>query len=209
MSDAKPTVNVYKERIFPVIFMFLVTAVFISLVSGIYLGTRENVLRNEKLYLKRAVLYSAGLDIPEGAEQLDGLYARRIEEVRANGEDVSYYRVIGEGPQSGGFVLPAFGPGLWGEIAVVVGFEQDLNRLTGVDFIKQNETPGLGARISEDWFRLQFRGKTGPFSRVPEGTETDDPREFDAITGATITSTAVQNILNDTIDAAPGIVGRE
>jgi Na+-transporting NADH:ubiquinone oxidoreductase subunit C len=209
MSDSNPSVNVYKERIFPVIFMFLVTVVFISLVSGIYLGTREKVIRNERLYLKRAVLYSAGLDIPEGAQEIDELYTRRIEEVRTNGEDVSYYRVIGEGSQAGGFVLPAVGPGLWGEIAAVVGFEQDLSRLTGVDFTKQNETPGLGARISEEWFRLQFRGKTGPFSRVAEGTESDNPREFDAITGATITSTAVQNILNDTIDAAPGIVGRE
>ena len=41
---------------------------------------------------------------------------------------------------------------------------------------------------------------------MSEGTDTTDPQEFDAITGATITSTAVQNILNKTLEQAPEIV---
>jgi Na+-translocating ferredoxin:NAD+ oxidoreductase RnfG subunit len=44
---------------------------------------------------------------------------------------------------------------------------------------------------------------------VPEGTEDESATEFDAITGATLTSKAVQQILNNTIDEAPEIVGRE
>ena len=119
------------------------------------------------------------------------------------------YYAVKTGTTPAGYVFPASGPGLWGEIEAVIGFDAALNRLTGVDFTKQNETPGLGARIAEDWFRLQFRGKTGPFSRVPEGTLSDSDREFDAITGATGTSTAVEQILNDAIEAAPGILGRE
>lgn len=206
MSDSQPTVNIYKERIFPILFMLIVTAVFIALVSGIYLATRDNVLRNEQLYLKRAVLFSAGVDIPEGAAETDETYESLVEEMTDENGDLAYYKVSGA---TDGYVLPAFGPGLWGEIEAVVGFSADLTTITGIDFIKQNETPGLGARITEDWFRLQFKGKTGPFTRVPEGTETTDPTEFDAITGATITSTAIQNILNETIDAVPGIVGRE
>jgi Na+-transporting NADH:ubiquinone oxidoreductase subunit C len=211
MSDSVPSVNIYKEKIFPIIFMFLITAVFIAMVSGIYLATRDIVIRNERLYLKEAVLYSAGIPVPDSSQQIDELYSERIQEIKDADGNVSYYRVLsaGGGSSTVGYVLPASGPGLWGEIDAVVGFNGGLSSLTGVDFTRQNETPGLGARISEEWFKQQFRGKTGPFTRVPEGTRTTDPREFDAITGATITSTAVQNILNKTIEAVPSVVGRE
>ena len=202
MSDQEVKVDIFKERIFPVLFMLIVTVVFIALVSGIYLATRDNVLRNERLYLMRAVLYAADIQVPEDAAAIESRYNDLVQEVLDSDDNLLYYELEGAG-----YVFPAFGPGLWGEIEAVVGFDRELRRITGVDFIKQNETPGLGARISEDWFRDQFRGKTGPFSRVPEGTETRSPTEFDAITGATITSTAIQNILNDTIKEAPDILG--
>jgi len=54
MSDAAPRVDVFKERIFPVLFMLAITVVFIAIVSGIYLATRDIVNRNEQLYVKRA-----------------------------------------------------------------------------------------------------------------------------------------------------------
>ena len=208
MSEAAPSVNVYKERVFPVLFMFIVTVVFIALVSGIYLATREIVLRNEQLYLKRAVLFSAGLPVPDAAEKQENLFFDVIRETRDQEGNIKYYTVI-SGGDTAGYVLPASGPGVWGEIEAVVGFDAVSRRLTGVDFIKQNETPGLGGRITEMWFREQFKGKTGPFIRVPEGTGSDSETEFDAITGATLTSKAVQQILNETIENASEILSQE
>ena len=79
-------VNIAKERIFPVVFMLLVTAFFIAGVSGIYLATRDNVLRNEQLYLKRAVLFAAGIEIPESAEQIENLYLERVKKQERIGE---------------------------------------------------------------------------------------------------------------------------
>jgi len=208
MNEAAHGVDIFKERIFPVLFMFLLTVVFIAAVSGIYLATRATVIGNEQLYLKRAVLSAAGFEAPGDPTAQETLYSNAIREVRGEDGNLRYYAVTGDGKEAG-YVFPASGPGLWGKIEAVVGFDANLGRLTGVDFTKQNETPGLGARISEDWFRLQFRGKTGPFTRVPEGTKSDSPTEFDAITGATITSRAVQQILNSTIEAAPRILERE
>ena len=63
MSDSAPRVNLYKERIYPVLFMAIITIVFIAMVSGIYLATRDLVILNESLYLKRAVLFAAGVAI--------------------------------------------------------------------------------------------------------------------------------------------------
>jgi Na+-transporting NADH:ubiquinone oxidoreductase subunit C len=206
MSNDRTNVNVFKERIFPVLFMLIITIFFIAIVSGIYLATRETVLRNEALYLKQAVLYAADISVPSGAEEIENLYFEKIREVNDEDGNTQYYEVNNTSGQAAGYVVPAEGPGLWGEIQAVVGFSKDLATLTGIDFIKQNETPGLGARISESWFREQFRGKSGPFQFVPEGTETKDDREFDAITGATITSTAVRNILNEIKETVPQII---
>ena len=64
-------------------------------------------------------------------------------------------------------------------------------------------------RISEDWFRSQFAGKTGPFVLVPEGTRSTSPEEMDAITGATVTSKAVRDMMNAVRTEAAGTSGRE
>lgn len=211
MSGGESRVNVFRERIFPVLFMLLVTVVFISIVSGVYLATREDVLRNERLYLKRAVLFAADIELPDDPADLEARYFDNIREVERSDSDsessiVAYYEVVSSSGAIAGYVLPAEGPGLWGEIEAVVGFDESLSGFTGVDFTKQNETPGLGGRIAENWFREQFRGKSGPLSFVPEGTDDEAKNEFDAITGATITSTAIMDILNKTQAQASGIV---
>ena len=96
-----------------------------------------------------------------------------------------------------GWVFYGKGPGLWGEIDAVIGYDITGTMITGIEFTKQNETPGLGARIAETWFKEQFRGKSGPFTMMAEGTSTQS-NQFDAITGATRTSSAVMQIINDT-----------
>ena len=82
MSTQDSSINIYKERIFPILFMLIVTVVFIALVSGIHLATRENVLRNEQLYLKRAVLFAADIPVPDGNQEIENLYNQSIREKR-------------------------------------------------------------------------------------------------------------------------------
>lgn len=194
--------NFFKERIYPILFMVVVTVVFISVVSGIYLATEERVKLNEALFLRSAVLYAADISVPEKAEEVQEVYQQRVEEV-VNEETggPEYFRILDESGNLTGYAVYAQGPGLWGQIVAIVGFEEDLTTLTGVEFIKQNETPGLGARITENWFKEQFRGKRGPFTLVPEESETAQ-NEINAITGATRTSTSVRSIMNDVVEEA-------
>ena len=198
----------FKQRVYPVLFMFAVTVVFITVVSGIYLSTRENIRINEFLFLKRAILNAADIAVPETGADIEGVFQARVTEVKAPNEMTRYYGIHTESGQPSGYVVIVTGAGLWGEITAVMGFTADLGQLTGIDFTKQNETPGLGARITEEWFKEQFRYRAGPFTLVPEG-EAAGGREIDAITGATITSRAVRNIVNDTIARVPTIVGRQ
>ncbi len=189
----------FKDRIYPILFMAVITVVFISVVSWFYLSTEDLVVLNETLFLKRAVLYAAGLETPDDGYELEELYQSRVKEI--DGPEYPAYRILDEQGQAQGLVLFTVGAGLWGEINAVLGFDPAGQAMTGLEFTKQNETPGLGARITEDWFKEQFRGKTGPFVMVPEGTAAA-PNELDAITGATRTSQAVLGMINDTVATA-------
>ncbi|MBN2552786.1 MAG: FMN-binding protein [Spirochaetales bacterium] len=191
-----------RRSLFTIFFMFAITLLFISVLSLIYVLTRDTIRLNDSLVVKRAVLYVAGLEVPQTGIQADALYQERVREVEDQEGNVLYYEIL-DSPDGElqSYVLPVLGAGLWGEIESVVGVEEDLKTLTGIEFIKQNETPGLGGRITESWFKEQFRGKRWPLSVVPEGEPAGD-QEFQAITGATNTTLAVRSILNERLARA-------
>jgi Na+-transporting NADH:ubiquinone oxidoreductase subunit C len=195
-----------KQRILTVLFTIAVTIVFVAPISFVYLLTKGQVALNEEVFLKKAVLAAAGIPVPSANGEVVSLFSARAEEAKTSDAVPAYYRTKSEaGGEPIGYVFIRSGPGLWGEITATVGFDSVLSTLTGVDFLKQSETPGLGARISEKWFTEQFRGKKGPFTTVGEG-EPASESQFDAITGASITSNAVMSILNSTISQAKGLV---
>lgn len=201
MSDGKKA-NKLRRSLFTIFFMFAVTFVFISVLSLVHVLTRDTIRLNESLVVKRAVLYVAGLEVPQSGIEADTLYQDRVREVKDGQGNVLYYEILDGSRESiQSYVLPVLGAGLWGEIGSVVGVEKDLKTLTGIEFIKQNETPGLGGRIAESWFKEQFRGKRWPLEVVPEGEPAGD-QEFQAITGATNTTNGVKGILNDRLAKA-------
>ena len=186
-------------------FMFVVTLVFIAALSVVYLLTRDTIRANETRFLKRAVLAAAGVPLGEDPTQVDRIFEERVREKTAPSGTV-YYEILAEGgSEPAGYVLISTGPGLWGKIVATVGIGADLQTLTGLEFIEQQETPGLGARISEPWFISQFAGKRGPFRTVPEGEQAGE-QEFQAVTGATITSNAVLRIVNGSLADAPQVI---
>jgi len=75
--------------------------------------------------------------------------------------------------------------------------------MVGYSPVAQVETPGLGARIADQWFINQFPGQKVPASGVFKfvaGSGTGDLNKdndtVDGVTGATITTNAVRDILN-------------
>lgn len=179
----------FAERLKPVMIMAVLTIVCISIVSGIHLSTRELVIANEGLFLKKAVLYAGGVEMPETNTGINELYDQRVT------EDGGVFTIRGEDGEVSAYAFITKGPGLWGEIEAVTAFSPDLKAFAGVEFTKQNETPGLGARITEPWFKQQLRGKVPPLLMVPEGTSASDD-EIDAITGASRTSDYVLKLFN-------------
>jgi Na+-transporting NADH:ubiquinone oxidoreductase subunit C len=189
------------KRVSLVLFTILITVIFIAPISFAYLLTKPIVALNEEVYLKRAVLSAAGVELPATNAEVKDVFDRRMEVLPSEVRGELVYRLKDDAGGTAGWVLTRTGPGLWGDITMVIGFAADRERLSGIEFLKQSETPGLGARVSEAWFKRQFKGKRGPFTTVGEG-EPSKENEFDAVTGATITSNAVKTIVNAAVDQA-------
>lgn len=110
--------------------------------------------------------------------------------------------------ESDGYIVPLYGKGLWGPIWGYITFASDMNTVSGVSFGHQGETPGLGAEIVSDAFQQPFAGKRifdaqHQFTSVTvqkggvKNYKGDPVHAVDAISGGTITSTGVSDMLRD------------
>lgn len=101
------------------------------------------------------------------------------------------------------YVIPVRGKGLWGPIWGYVALEGDMNTVYGASFGHKSETPGLGAEIETEEFQKQFAGKkifneSGKFISVKVvkgGASPEDAHGVDALSGATVTSNGVSEML--------------
>ena len=106
------------------------------------------------------------------------------------------------------YVVPVRGKGLWGPIWGYVALGPDLNTIAGAVFDHKSETPGLGAEINTGWFQAPFEGKTifdenGNFVSVEVakgGADPNSKHQVDAISGGTITSKALEEMLKDCME---------
>ena len=122
----------------------------------------------------------------------------------SNAKDVKFPLYVCEKEGDTLFVIPVVGSGLWGPIWGYVALNSDKKTIYGVKFDHKTETPGLGAEIKEDFFSVKFTGKTladaAPYFSVLKGGSTTDEHSVDGITGGTITSKGVEEMMNRTLD---------
>jgi Na+-transporting NADH:ubiquinone oxidoreductase subunit C len=89
--------------------------------------------------------------------------------------------------------------------------DEDKNTIIGANFDHKAETPGLGAEITTDWFQAQFQGKTllndlnagyvadnfVSVKAIKGGAKAGDAHGVDAISGGTITSDGVSDMVQE------------
>lgn len=105
------------------------------------------------------------------------------------------------------YVIPLIGTGLWGPIWGYIALESDMNTVFGATFDHKTETPGLGAEINQGWFQSPFvgdkifddQGEFVSIDVVKGGADPSDEHGVDAITGGTITSNGVADMLENTL----------
>ncbi len=124
----------------------------------------------------------------------------------APGEQAALYLGLDAGNRAVGVAIEASGMGYQDLIGLIYGYSPARGQLTGMRVLASRETPGLGDKIITDpVFVDSFRGLAVPLSQdgarvahavqaVPAGKRSQ-PWQFDAITGATISSRAVAGII--------------
>lgn len=131
--------------------------------------------------------------------------AKYQEVVKQEGEKdgMKYYECEIDGQKK--TVYSVKGMGLWGGISGFVAVNADGNTIYGVYFNHEGETAGLGAEIKDNvkW-QQRFQGKKihrdgeeGIALGVKKGSADSDPNNVDAVTGATLTSNGVDQMLKE------------
>ncbi|MDO5424306.1 MAG: RnfABCDGE type electron transport complex subunit G [Eubacteriales bacterium] len=128
----------------------------------------------------------ASLETAAQVLEENGLGAERIDEV--------LYAVDASGNIAGVVMNVTTTEGYGGEINFSMGIQND-GTLNGIKILSISETAGLGMKASEAAFQDQFAGKNVE-SIVYTKTGASAENEIDAISGATITTTAMTNGVN-------------
>lgn len=227
-----------RKGVFAIVFMLVLTTVFTAAVAFVYEISKERIEKNSQIETYKSILYAFGIfpqrmqknslgptdttyDIPWQRQRVLEMMSEHIKQVtisvpenqREPGrpESVTIYIKVGKNETAEAYGFFLTGKGLWGTIEAFAAVSSDLKKMVGIDFTKQVETPGLGARITEQEFKTFFRNldlsgflvdgdadkkpivmvKNKEKSNIEKSTNS-----FQAITGATQTSQGVLDMIN-------------
>lgn len=206
--------------------MVVIVAVILSGAATLLRPFQERNMRLEKM---QNILAAINIEVPrEDAQEVFDQYITRTKIINHQGEELEgdAFEVdlqeenrkpveerqlpvyIGDFEGETFYVLPVRGTGLWGPIWGYVGLEADLVTIAGANFDHSSETPGLGAEIADEDFEEQFTGKKifdeegnfRPVRVVKGGAPPDDEHAVDAISGGTITSNGVTDMMRNGLE---------
>lgn len=210
--------------IYSTIMVVAVAAVLTLVAVGLKPAQKVN-MDNEK---RENILKAAGVTIADG-QDVESTFNGHVKDafvVDGNGQktsDVAFDTEISfskgtfpvyvvENNGTNYYVVPLTGAGLWDKIWGYAALQPDFNTIAGVVFDHKGETPGLGAEMVNDFFRVQFVGRemfeNGQFSPIqvykgdPKKNNCQDKKHgIDAISGSTMTTNGVQAMVNDCLKA--------
>lgn len=191
--------------------MVIVVAVVLALAASLL---KERQQRNVEIETKQMILKSVKLGLDANAQKdkavyIEDLYSKYVTDttIMGNGGELKLYIVRLDNSKKL-YVIPLRGVGLWGPVWGYISLESDFNTIYGATFDHKSETPGLGAEIATANFYNQFSGKqifdpSGKFVSVmvvKGGADASNKHQVDAISGGTITSKAVEEMLYKNIN---------
>ena len=172
------------------------------------IGVTSDAKEAEKLfgqYIKeQVVLNNKGAKIKSEITAFDIDLKKELDKLKTGEGDKQLFPLfVFNKDDSTYYVIPVRGKGLWGPIWGYVSLEGDMNTIYGASFGHKSETPGLGAEIETEEFQNQFAGKkifdeSGKFVSVrvvKGGVSSEDLHGVDALSGATVTSNGVSEML--------------
>lgn len=185
----------------------------ITLVAGILLGfvyyiTKEPIAAQEQLTKEKSCqeVFADAVTFENNTADME----KAAEAMAQAGYEVQTLSEILEAKDASGsllgYVLSIVDPeGYGGDISFMMGVRLD-GTLNGISILSISETAGLGMNADTDAFKSQFAGKkVDAFTFTKTGSTSDS--EIDALSGATITTTAVTNGVNAGLAAFSSLGG--
>ena len=175
-------------------FNLIKTLTIIGIISGLALSfvfqwTQPHIAEHERQALEKSI-YTV---LPDAEE---------YQEVEKNG--LIFYEGFDQHGSQVGVAYKSTGNGFQGEIVVMVGTDPQQEKILAISILQHQETPGLGARITEERFKNNFSDKPFGDYEVVTGS-TEEPYEVEAISGATI---SVENVVQ-IVERAVKIISEE
>lgn len=178
--------------------------------------TKAIIEANAKARMRSSILVALGVHtaaelfpkegVPKlSADDIDKYFKEHIEEIKT--DSLRYWKAYSDklDGELKAYVLRITGSGFQGVVAMQVALSPDLKTILGAHVVEFEigETPGLGFRMTEDQFWGQFKEmKTEPqieYIKFRSAGQPKAPYQFDAITGATVTSGTIRDLLNQAI----------
>lgn len=167
--------------------------------------TRKNAEDEFKKYvdLENALVIDMNGDVKEGVEAFDVDIRKENRDKTLKPIEKNYPLYVAEVDGKKAYVIPVVGKGLWGPIWGNICLDEDMNTIKGATFDHKGETPGLGAEIKQAFFINGWLGEKvtdengdfGKFEVVKDKSGTKE-KKVDGITGGTITSKGVEEMVN-------------
>lgn len=183
-----------KQIIRPAAVLLGITLVASALLGIVSEVTKEPIaIQNEKTQTAAMQAVFADAESFEKIELTD--------EQKSTSVAAAYKAVVGG--ETAGYVINVTPSGFGGLVNTMVGIDLD-GVVTGVKVMSHSETPGLGARSTEEGegsLANEFIGKSGTLAVTKDGGE------IQAITSATVTSRAVTSGVNDALNLVSEIGG--
>lgn len=163
--------------------------------------TRELAQENYNTYIKEQLSLKADGSVDSS---VDAFKLDLTSEIKKPVDEQRFPLFIAEKDGNTFYIIPLRGAGLWDAIWGYISLGEDLNSIKGVVFDHKGETPGLGAEITQKWFQKRFQDKkiedaSGDFVgiTVMKGGSAGNDNAVDAISGATITSRGVEDMIKE------------
>jgi len=194
----------------------------IAMLSGllvvlVFRWTEPIIAENQRIAIENAVFQvvpgaTRRVDVVLGA---DGIALA----TDAAGEGETVYAAFDEQGKLKGIALAAGAQGYQDVVKLLYGYDPACSCIRGIKILKMTETPGLGDKIAFDpGFLRNFEalsavvnasgdGLTNPIEAVKHGHK-QFAWEVDAISGATISSVAVANALNRSMQRMAPLIQR-
>ena len=186
-----------KGTVYTIIYTFALSGACAALLNIAREIWKTRISDNENYDKIQAVVETLGLasaDAPRA--EVMKVYAASVKPTKVGPLDVFEAK---RGDTLVGYALEANGRGNYGPIKGILAIDPQAQTILGLKIYEQNETPGLGARItSPEWLR-QFAGKPMITAGVP-GIEISSrkkgPNVVEAVTGASRTMYSLSLIIN-------------